>query len=127
VITTAAGSHRFRNALERVATFVDSREPTDEGGSRRFASATGEAVGDRAFLWFGKRQGLPLFGDADPGVVGLSLILQHSPSRIAIVGCKRGIGVGCVSGEGLSWNWMILLGHRRLQYIGEEPLEVAGG
>jgi hypothetical protein len=32
-----------------------------------------------------------------------------------------------VSGEGLSWNWMILLGHRRLQYIGEEPLGVAGG
>jgi hypothetical protein len=32
-----------------------------------------------------------------------------------------------VSGEGLPWNWMILLGHRRLQYIGEEPLGVAGG
>jgi hypothetical protein len=32
-----------------------------------------------------------------------------------------------VSGEGLSQNWMILLGHRRLQYIGEEPLGVAGG
>jgi hypothetical protein len=31
-----------------------------------------------------------------------------------------------VSGEGLSQNWMILLGHRRLQYIGEEPLGVAG-
>jgi hypothetical protein len=31
-----------------------------------------------------------------------------------------------VSGEGLSRNWMILLGHRRLQYIGEEPLGVAG-
>jgi hypothetical protein len=32
-----------------------------------------------------------------------------------------------VSGEGLPLNWMILLGHRRLQYIGEEPLGVAGG
>jgi hypothetical protein len=32
-----------------------------------------------------------------------------------------------VSGEGLLQNWMILLGHRRLQYIGEEPLGVAGG
>jgi hypothetical protein len=32
-----------------------------------------------------------------------------------------------VSGDGLSRNWMILLGHRRLQYIGEEPLWVAGG
>jgi hypothetical protein len=32
-----------------------------------------------------------------------------------------------VSGEGLPRNWMILLGHRRLQYIGEEPLGVAGG
>jgi hypothetical protein len=30
-------------------------------------------------------------------------------------------------GEGLPWNWMILLGHRRLQYIVEEPLGVAGG
>jgi hypothetical protein len=26
-----------------------------------------------------------------------------------------------VSGEELSRNWMILLGHRRLQYIREEP------
>jgi hypothetical protein len=26
-----------------------------------------------------------------------------------------------VSGEGLPRNWMILLGHRMLQYIGEEP------
>jgi hypothetical protein len=33
----------------------------------------------------------------------------------------------CVSGEGLSRNWMILLGHIRLQYIGEEPLGVASG
>jgi hypothetical protein len=32
-----------------------------------------------------------------------------------------------VSGEGLPQNWIILLGHRRLQYIGEEPLGVAGG
>jgi hypothetical protein len=32
-----------------------------------------------------------------------------------------------VSGEGLLQNWMILLGHRRLQYIGEEPLGMAGG
>jgi hypothetical protein len=32
-----------------------------------------------------------------------------------------------VSGDGLPWNWMILLGYRRLQYIGEEPLWVAGG
>jgi hypothetical protein len=32
-----------------------------------------------------------------------------------------------VRGEGLLRNWMILLGHRRLQYIGEEPLGVAGG
>jgi hypothetical protein len=32
-----------------------------------------------------------------------------------------------VSGEGLPRNWMILLDHRRLQYIGEEPLGVAGG
>jgi hypothetical protein len=32
-----------------------------------------------------------------------------------------------VSGEGLPWNWMILLGHRRLQYIGEESLGVADG
>jgi hypothetical protein len=31
-----------------------------------------------------------------------------------------------VSGEGLPRNWMILLGHIRLQYIGEGPLEVAG-
>jgi hypothetical protein len=32
-----------------------------------------------------------------------------------------------VSGEELPRNWMILLSHRRLQYIGEEPLGVAGG
>jgi hypothetical protein len=32
-----------------------------------------------------------------------------------------------VSGDGLQRNWMILLGHRRLQYIGEEPLGVVGG
>jgi hypothetical protein len=32
-----------------------------------------------------------------------------------------------VSGEGLPRNWMILLGHRMLQYIGEELLGVAGG
>jgi hypothetical protein len=32
-----------------------------------------------------------------------------------------------VSGDGLPRNWMILLGHRRLQYIEEEPLGVAGG
>ena len=32
-----------------------------------------------------------------------------------------------VSGEGFPRNCMILLGHRRLQYIGEEPLGVAGG
>jgi hypothetical protein len=31
-----------------------------------------------------------------------------------------------ISGEGLPWNWMILLGHKRLKYIGEEPLGVAG-
>jgi hypothetical protein len=29
-----------------------------------------------------------------------------------------------VSGEGLLRNWMILLGDKRLQYIGEEPLGV---
>jgi hypothetical protein len=32
-----------------------------------------------------------------------------------------------ISGEGLLQNWMILLGHRRLQYIAEESLGVAGG
>jgi hypothetical protein len=32
-----------------------------------------------------------------------------------------------VSGEGLPWNWMILLGHGILQYIGEKPLVVADG
>jgi hypothetical protein len=32
-----------------------------------------------------------------------------------------------VTGEGLSRNWIILLSHRMLQYIGEEPLKVAGG
>jgi hypothetical protein len=32
-----------------------------------------------------------------------------------------------VSGEGLPRNWMILLGHRRLQYIDEELLGVTGG
>jgi hypothetical protein len=32
-----------------------------------------------------------------------------------------------VSGERLPRNWMILLGHRRLQYVGEEPLGVASG
>jgi hypothetical protein len=31
-----------------------------------------------------------------------------------------------VSGEGLPQNWMILLGHRMLQYIGDEPLRMAG-
>jgi hypothetical protein len=38
----------------------------------------------------------------------------------------RDSSVEGVSGEGLPWNWMILLGHRRLQYIGEEPLGVVG-
>jgi hypothetical protein len=47
-------------------------------------------------------------------------------------GCTKawvveGLDAGPVNGEGLSWNWMILLGHRRLQYIGEETLGVAGG
>jgi hypothetical protein len=32
-----------------------------------------------------------------------------------------------VSGDGLSRNWVILLGHRRLQYVGEETLGVADG
>jgi hypothetical protein len=32
-----------------------------------------------------------------------------------------------ISGEGLPQNWMTLLGHRRLQYIGEESLGVASG
>jgi hypothetical protein len=35
--------------------------------------------------------------------------------------------LGTDSGEGLPRNWMILLDHRRLQYIWEEPLGVAGG
>jgi hypothetical protein len=40
---------------------------------------------------------------------------------------KRGKDNKTVSGEGLPRNWMILLGHRRLQYIGEKSLGVAGG
>jgi hypothetical protein len=32
-----------------------------------------------------------------------------------------------VSGEGLPQNWMILLGHKSLQYIGDESQGVAGG
>jgi hypothetical protein len=46
---TAAGSRRFGNAPERPAIAVASQEPTNEGGSRRFASTIGRAARDRAF------------------------------------------------------------------------------
>jgi hypothetical protein len=42
----ASHSRRSGNAPERPATAVDSWEPTEEGGSCQFGSATGEAVGD---------------------------------------------------------------------------------
>jgi hypothetical protein len=48
--------------------------------------------------------------------------------RLGLVEVKKNSGSDYhVSGEGLPWNWMILLGHKRLQYIGEELLGVAGG
>jgi hypothetical protein len=50
-------------------------------GSHKFASAIGEAAGDRAFLRFSKWQRLPLFGDADPGAAGDGLRGLVSGSR----------------------------------------------
>jgi hypothetical protein len=48
--------------------------------------------------------------------------------RLGLAEVKKNSGSDYhVSGEGLPWNWMILLGHKRLQYIGEELLGVAGG
>jgi hypothetical protein len=48
-------------------------------------------------------------------------------ARVSGSGKKNSVSDYHVSGEGLPRNWMILLGHRRLQYIGEEPLGVIGG
>ncbi len=46
--------------------------------------------------------------------------------RVRVRGSEKILGSDYhVSREGLPQNWMILLGHRRLQYIGEEPLGVA--
>jgi hypothetical protein len=66
-------------------------------------------------------------------VVYIMFVITNKPmSQVLSVSCFCALVyiwrlITSVSGEGLPRNWMILLGHRRLQYIGEEPRGVAGG
>jgi hypothetical protein len=59
--------------------------------------------------------------------IGIHINYMQLPNKIDMDICSSTLPKKIVSGEGLPRNWMILLGHRRLQYIGEEPLGVAGG
>jgi hypothetical protein len=63
------------------------------------------------------------------GTVPLARVLWCGNNTAARVsGSEKNSGSDYhVSEEGLPRNWMILLGHKRLQYIGEEPLGMVGG
>jgi hypothetical protein len=61
---------------------------------------------------------VPCYGYCSVGIVPVARVCGSE---------KNSSSEYLVSGEGLPRNWMMLFGHRRLQYIGEELLGVAGG
>jgi hypothetical protein len=100
-------------------------------------------IGEAGHSWGGRSTGTTV-GAAEEARAARGVAVEVRAAHGAVVGAAwgrnpggtagAGRGATCgsnpggfVNGEGLSQNWMILLGHRRLQFIGEKPLGVAGG